>query len=117
MKMGKSKVEADAAGYYPAILTGLVAENKATRVKINNQVILITKLDGEYYAFSAFCPHAAGDLSAGLLYKGRVDCPEHEYRFDIRSGRTLWPPDESYRLKTYPLKVEDDMIYVQLVKK
>lgn len=107
MKSRKTKQQPDEEGYYPAIQVAEVTENSTVRLAINGQAILVTKFEGEYFAFSAFCPHAAGDLAAGQLYKGRIDCPDHAYRFDIRSGRTLWPPDETYCLKTYPLKVSE----------
>ena len=112
LRIRKSKPQPDEEGYYPAIPVEDVIEDGAVRLTINGQVILVTKYEGDYFAFSAFCPHAAGDLVEGQLYKGRIDCPEHAYRFDIRSGRTLWPPDESYRLKTYPLKVSRGKIYI-----
>jgi nitrite reductase/ring-hydroxylating ferredoxin subunit len=115
MRIRKSKPQPDEEGYYPAIPVDEVTEDGATRLTVNGQDILLTKYDGVFYAFSAFCPHAAGDLAAGQLYKGRIDCPEHAYRFDICSGRTLWPPDESYRLKTYPLKVGQGKIHVKIV--
>ena len=112
MRFRKPKSQPDAQGYYPTIPAGEIAEDSAVRIKIKGRQILITRYEGEYYAFSAFCPHAAGDLSAGQLYKGRIDCPDHAYRFDIRSGRTLWPPDESYRLKIFPVRVVDGTVHV-----
>ncbi len=112
MKIRKTKPQPDNEGYYPAIPVVEVTENSTVRLSISGQAILVTKYGGEYYAFSAFCPHAAGDLTGGQLYRGRIDCPEHAYRFDIRSGRTLWPPDETYCLKTYPLKVSEGKIHI-----
>jgi 3-phenylpropionate/trans-cinnamate dioxygenase ferredoxin subunit len=112
MRIRQSKPQPDEGGFYPAIPVAELSEDSAIRLTINGQAILVTKYEGDYYAFSAYCPHAAGDLANGQLYKGRIDCPEHAYRFDIRSGRTLWPPDESYRLKTYPLKINGGKIHI-----
>jgi nitrite reductase/ring-hydroxylating ferredoxin subunit len=112
MRIRKPKPQPDEEGYYPAIPVTEVTEDGAIRLTINGQAILVTKYEGGYFAFSAYCPHAAGDLASGQLYKGRIDCPEHAYRFDIRSGRTLWPPDESYFLKRYPLKVSGGEIHI-----
>ena len=114
MRIRKSKPQPDEEGYYPAIPVDEVTEDSATRLTVNGQAILVTKYEGNFYAFSAFCPHAAGDLAAGQLYKGRIDCPEHAYRFDICNGRILWPPDEPYRLKTYPLKVAQGKIHIKI---
>ena len=73
MKIRKAKMVPDDDGYYPAISAAEVTEDVATRLTIKGQAILVTRYEGEFYAFSAFCPHAAGDLAAGQLYRGRID--------------------------------------------
>ena len=78
-----------------------VIEGGLTAVTLQDQAVLLTRWQGEVYAIAAYCPHASGDLSQGSLYRGRLDCPVHGYRFDLASGRCLWPPDEGYRLRRF----------------
>lgn len=90
-----------AGDYHDVGRSADVALNQTLSVVVNGETIIVTRLDDGLFAFSAVCPHAAGDLSKGFLYRGRIDCPDHGYRFDVRSGRALWPPDEVCRLKRY----------------
>lgn len=108
------RAKADSAGYYEAAEAATVRENEMTVVKVKGEKVIVTRLQGRLIAFSAICPHAAADLTQGELHRGRVICPDHEYKFDISSGRTLYPPDELYCLKRYPVKEEDGKIKIQL---
>jgi apoptosis-inducing factor 3 len=111
--MGSSP-RSDESGYYPAAVAGELVPDTMIRVEIAGRPILIANLSGQLHAFSAVCPHASGDLGQGTLHKGRIDCPDHGYRFDIRSGRPVWPEDEVCRLKRYPVKVEAGLVMVQI---
>jgi nitrite reductase/ring-hydroxylating ferredoxin subunit len=104
----------DEEGYYLAALTAEVEDGRMTAVILNNSSIILTRIGQTIYAFSAQCPHASGDLTRGELHRGRIDCPEHGYRFDIRSGFPVWPPDEVCRLKKFPVKEQDGRIYIKM---
>lgn len=114
MWLSRNKLQPDADGYFPAFAANELVPESMRQVKIGGHAILISSLDGQFHAFSASCPHAAGNLSEGTLFRGRLDCPDHGYRFDVRTGRPIWPEDEVCRLKKYPVKVERGMIMVQL---
>lgn len=103
----------DSDGYYLAGPAADLGQEQLLGLKIAADHVLVTRLDGQLFAFSAVCPHAAGDLSKGSYYRGRIDCPEHEYRFDVRTGRVLWPPDEVCRLKRYEVIELDGWIKVR----
>jgi nitrite reductase/ring-hydroxylating ferredoxin subunit len=76
--------------------------------------LVLTRIEGEVFAFFRYCPHASGDLSKGKARRGRVDCPDHAYRFDICSGRVLWPEDEVYRLKRYAVREINGKVLVRV---
>lgn len=88
--------------------------NKMISLEIEGQSIILTRWQGKIYAFSGRCPHAAADLSQGELYKGRIDCADHGWRFDIRTGRALYPPDEMCRLKRFQLLEIDGFVHIKL---
>ena len=48
----------------------------------------IVELDGELVAHSTVCPHWLGPLEAGKREGSVVACPWHDYRFDLRTGRS-----------------------------
>lgn len=109
------KKQPDEDGFYPTEITAeAVRENEMTTLKIAGKPVILSRWADEIYAISGFCPHAAADLSKGELYKGRIDCPEHGWRFDLKSGRTLYPPDEACRLKKYKVKETNGRLFVQL---
>lgn len=98
-----AKPKPDSEGFYLACTSADLGHGQMRTVEVGDQKIIVTRLEEELRAFSAACPHAAGDLSRSTIYRGRIDCPEHGYRFDVRTGRTLWPPDEVCRLRQYEI--------------
>lgn len=108
------RAKPDAQGYYEAAAADSVHPNAMVKIKIEGRQVVLTRFEGQPYAFSAICPHAAADLSQGTLNRWKVSCPDHGYCFDVRSGRILWPEDEPYGLRLYPAKEENGMILVKL---
>ncbi len=114
MRIFKSKAIPDEEGYFDAVAAASVPAGEMTAVTINGQKLILTRYDNTFYAFNAACPHAAADLTDGWLSRYKVTCPDHDYCFDMRDGRLLWPEDEIYRLQKYDLKEVDGMIKVRL---
>lgn len=107
------KASCDAAGYHATVAAEQVRENEMTPVKVAGQKIILTRWQGMLLGFSALCPHAAADLTAGDLHRGRVTCPEHGYKFDVSNGRICYPPDETYRLRQYEVKEAEGLVWVR----
>lgn len=96
-------------------LAGLssLAEKTIVEVSAGGRRVCLLKIGGRLYAFSPHCPHAGARLCAGWVNaQGDVVCPAHGYRFSPKNG--LNRSGEGYRLKTFPVKVEDDRIFVLL---
>ncbi|WP_315982506.1 Rieske 2Fe-2S domain-containing protein [Aliamphritea spongicola] len=53
-------------------------------------------------------------LEDGLVIGNVIECPLHQGRFEISSGKALSAP-VCEDLVTYPVKVEGDQIYIQIV--
>ncbi len=77
--------------------------------------IAVYRLDDGFYATADNCTHAQSSLSAGDidLEDCTVECPYHGSAFDIRTGRALSPP-ANIPLKTYPVKIEGDEVFVDI---
>lgn len=68
-----------------------------------------------WYATDNQCPHKQQMvLSRGMIgdVKGepKVACPFHKKTFSLESGKCL--SGEDYKVQTYPVKVEDGVVYV-----
>ncbi len=75
--------------------------------------IAIYNLDGDFFATDDTCTHGDASLAEGDIEDGEIICPFHMGAFDIRTGEPTAPPCVS-PIKTYPIRIEDDMVYVQV---
>jgi nitrite reductase/ring-hydroxylating ferredoxin subunit len=109
------KVAQNEDGYWETgISAETIAENTLTPATVDKTKLLLTRVGDDIIAFSRTCPHAAADLNKGSLHRGRISCPDHGWKFDIRSGRTLWPEDEQCRLKRYPVSIENGIVWISI---
>lgn len=91
-----------------------VVDGRLTLVTLGDEAVILTRYKGQLIAFSNKCPHASAPLSLASYRNGVVKCPEHSYAFDVRTGRTVWPPDEFCRLKKFTVQEKNDVIQVRL---
>jgi 3-phenylpropionate/trans-cinnamate dioxygenase ferredoxin component len=73
----------------------------------------IYRYDERVYASDGLCTHEKIHLADGLVMEHVIECPKHNGRFDIRDGRALGAP-VCVNLKTYPARVHDGRIQIQL---
>jgi 3-phenylpropionate/trans-cinnamate dioxygenase ferredoxin component len=73
----------------------------------------IFNADGEFLCISDMCTHETASLSDGYIEGDTVECPFHLARFSLRTGAVLSPP-AMMPVKTFPVKVEDGKIYLDL---
>ena len=69
--------------------------------------------DGGYYASDGFCTHEAADLADGFVMDDIIECPRHNGRFSIKTGKALGAP-ACVDLVTYPVKVEGGKVWVKV---
>ena len=69
--------------------------------------------DDEYFATDGLCTHEQVHLADGLVMGDIVECPMHNGRFNYKTGEAKGAP-VCVALKTYPIKVEGDKVFVQL---
>lgn len=75
--------------------------------------VAVYHVDGEFFATDDTCTHAESSLSDGYLEGNEVECVWHYARFCVKSGKALGLP-ATKDLQTYPTKVEDDEVLVDL---
>jgi nitrite reductase/ring-hydroxylating ferredoxin subunit len=74
--------------------------------------VMLVKRGESIYAVSNKCAHMGCTLSRGTLGGFIVECPCHEWTFDIRTGRFITAPE--IQIPTYECKAEDGKIYVKI---
>lgn len=97
--------------------------------QIGGRDIGIVRWGDDLYAVNNDCPHQGGPLCKGHLWprltseaQGDIDvdaaapmlaCAWHGWEFDLRDGTSSWDP--SYRVRTYPVTVDDEgRVFVQV---
>ena len=66
-----------------------------------------------FFASDGICTHEDAYLEQGIVIDCVIECPLHQGRFDVRSGKALSAP-VCVDLKTWPVKVEDGSVFVNL---
>jgi NAD(P)H-dependent nitrite reductase small subunit len=82
-------------------------------VVVNGIQLGLYRLQDGCFALGDVCSHAYALLSTGFVEDDAVECPLHQARFEIRTGRSLddIAPED---VKAYPVKVEAGEVYVRL---
>jgi nitrite reductase/ring-hydroxylating ferredoxin subunit len=71
------------------------------RVVLDGVDYAVFNLDGRFYVTQDLCTHGPGSLSEGFVIGDEIECPFHQGRFDIPSGRaTAAPCTEAIRVWT-----------------
>lgn len=84
----------------------------AVLVSSSNCSIAVFELDGELVALDDRCLHRGGSLSQGVVRNGIVTCPQHWWRYDLRTGERVGAP--WLRLKRYPVERDQSGIRVNV---
>lgn len=90
-----------------------VAEGNTLPLEVDGELVCLAKVEGHIYAFTDNCTHISGPLNEGQLNGYVLTCPWHFAQFDIRTGKVLRGPARQ-NILTYPVKIEDGNIYIQL---
>ncbi|SRR6266404_74314 len=88
-----------------------LGDRETLRVEIDDQVMTIAKIDNQLFAFQEFCTHRYGPLSEGCFDGFNVQCPWHNSRFDVRTGKVTQGPAK-VDLKTFRVETRNGRIWV-----
>jgi nitrite reductase/ring-hydroxylating ferredoxin subunit len=88
-------------------------ENQLCEVEVKGKTICFARRGDDVFACAHKCPHAGGHLADGFIDAlGNIVCPLHRYKFSLQNGRNV--SGEGYYLKTYPVEMREDGVYVGL---
>jgi 3-phenylpropionate/trans-cinnamate dioxygenase ferredoxin subunit len=96
------------------ISAAALEENKIIELLIADKRVALVKKQQDLFAFAATCPHAGAPFcTAWLNASGQIVCALHKYRFNPANGHNV--SGEGYKLKTYPIEVRNDEIFIGLL--
>jgi nitrite reductase/ring-hydroxylating ferredoxin subunit len=86
-----------------------LADGQVKAVRPDGVPVALTFFEGSYGALAGRCPHAGGPLGEGEIDFGYLVCPWHGREFHPTTGQCQGYEEH---LRTYPVEVRDDGIYV-----
>lgn len=91
----------------------LLQDGQMTRLDLEGQAVLLSRVSGKYYAMGAECTHYHGPLNEGVLKDHTVMCPWHHACFDVRNGVRLEPPALN-DVPHYAVRIDGDRVKISL---
>jgi nitrite reductase (NADH) small subunit len=93
--------------------TGQIPLREGRSVNVDGVEIAIFNLGDRFMAVDNACPHRGGPLCDGIVSGTMVACPLHGYKLCLETGNML-KPELGVRVETYPVRVEDGIVLVQV---
>ncbi len=83
-----------------------VPDGDVIGVMVAGKDIALYEVDGEIFATDNICTHGQARMSDGFLEGREIECPLHQGKFDVCSGKALCAPltDD---IKTYPVRIDN----------
>lgn len=101
--------------------TGEFGENAMKIVMVGKKPVIISKIDGKFYAVDAICTHMYAYLPSGTVKNGIIRCPVHGAQYDLKTGRVVgnvseqikaYTGREAHDLGAYQVEVEGTDIFI-----
>jgi len=90
-----------------------LADDEAMPVRVAGKQLGLFRSGGEFFVTDNICTHQYALLSDGYLEDGCIECPLHQAKFDLRTGKALCAP-ATQDIQVYPVKVQGQDVLVEL---
>ena len=81
-------------------------------LEVDGKAILLINVHDHIYAYADACPHQKSRLSEGSLLGNTIRCAQHQWEFDVCTGRGINPQNAC--LKVLPVTVQGHDILIDL---
>jgi nitrite reductase (NADH) small subunit len=95
-----------------ALALSELAPGQCAEASVGGKPVALYNVAGVIYATSNTCLHRGGPLGQGMLDGQAVLCPWHAWSWDVTTGENTANPE--LKIQTYPVKVEDGQVLVQV---
>ena len=92
-----------------------IEEEDLVRFDYEDKTFCIYHTSDGFFATDGMCTHEDEHLEFGMVIDNVIECPLHQGRFDILSGKALSAP-VCVDLKTWPVKIDGFDIYINLAE-
>jgi 3-phenylpropionate/trans-cinnamate dioxygenase ferredoxin subunit len=99
--------------FVKAIPVSAVPDPGRELLELNDRVVVLLHVGGEFFCLDDVCTHDGGPLSDGKLDDRTIACPRHGAKFDIRNGKALTMPATEDTV-SHPVEVRDGWVWVKL---
>ena len=90
-----------------------VPEGDVTAVDVGGKEIALYEVEGDIYATDNLCTHGAARMSDGFLEGREIECPLHQGKFDVCTGKALCAP-LTEDIRVYPIRIENKRVLVNM---
>ncbi len=95
-----------AGAKWAALDVGALPEGQPVKGKLGLQALVLVRQGDSIHALHDQCAHAGGPLSGGRVVDGCIECPWHQSRFELSSGRRRRGPT-AYDQPAYEVRVAE----------
>lgn len=99
--------------FHPVAKVDEIPDSGKLLVECEEQLLVLFRVDGQYYCLDDVCTHDGGPLGEGELVGCEIACPRHGAKFDIRTGKALTMP-ATQDTRSHEVQVDGDQISVRL---
>jgi 3-phenylpropionate/trans-cinnamate dioxygenase ferredoxin subunit len=92
--------------------TSDLVPGKNMLVTVGDEYILLSNVDGEFYAISALCTHMGAMLPDGIVDGEEIMCPWHASRFKLKTGVVTPDAVSKVSVAQYLLQIKGEDIFV-----
>ena len=85
---------------------------KSAIIAAGKEEIALFNYKGKFYAIANKCLHKGSPLGEGRIVEGILICPNHEWRYDLKTGDC--PQNPELRTKVFPVRVVEGKIRIGL---
>lgn len=89
-------------------------EDDVIGILVAGKEIALYAVEGEVYATDNLCTHGAARLSDGFLEGREIECPLHQGKFDVCTGKAMCAP-LTQNIRIYPTRIENNRIFLNLL--
>ena len=100
-------------GWHRVCAANEIDEEDVIRFDLGERTFAVYHTDSGFYATDGLCTHEDQHLADGLVIDDVIECPLHQGRFHIATGKAASAP-VCIDLKTYPVREVDGLLYIQL---
>jgi naphthalene 1,2-dioxygenase system ferredoxin subunit len=80
-------------------------------IDVQGRDIALYGTEDGIHATDNICTHGHARLCDGFLEGHEIECPLHQGRFDVRSGKAMCAP-LTEDLRSYPVKIEGGRVFL-----